>query len=171
LGIALESWAEPQTTLYIVRHAEKSAAAPGNEDPSLSPAGGARAAELEHVLHSIDLRAVYVTPYRRTRETAAPIAKSKHLTSVEVAPESLNAFADSVFVRNAGQSVLLIGHSDTASTVLQFMRSEQGAAIGECDYDDLIVVSHCGKDEPLLVQHLHYGAAPARTPVKIPGSP
>lgn len=130
LGIALESQAEPQTTLYIVRHAEKAAVAPGNEDPSLSPAGVARATELEHILRSVDLRVIYVTPYHRTRETAAPIAKSKHLTPVEVAPESLSVFADSVFARYAGQSVLLIGHSDTASTVLQFMRSEQGAVIG-----------------------------------------
>lgn len=164
MAIAFASPVAAQTTLYIVRHAEKVASAPGNDDPSLSPAGVARAEELAHVLGSVDLRAIYVTPYRRTRETAAPLATAKRLTPIEVEPEKLNVFADSVFTRHAGQAVLLVGHYDTASTVLQFMRSEQGVVIGDCEYDDLIVVTLCGKGEPLQVQRLHYGAPPVRAP-------
>ena len=162
VAIACASAAEPQTTLYMVRHAEKASGTPPSEDPSLSPAGVARAEELAHVLRSVPLRAIYVTPYRRTRETASPTATMQRLAPIEVEPEKLAAFADSVFIRQAGQSVLLIGHDDTAMTVLQFMRSEQGTVIGNCDYDDLVVVSSCGKDKPLLVQHLHYGATPIR---------
>jgi hypothetical protein len=99
LGLLVAFESQAQTTLYIVRHAEKAPASPGDEDPPLSTSGVARAQELAHLLRSVDLRAIYVTPYRRTRETAAPTAESKKLKPIEVEPEKLNAFADSLFTR------------------------------------------------------------------------
>lgn len=60
------------TDFLIVQHAQK-ASAPG--DVGLSPAGQAQAAQTARRLAGLPIAAVYASPLRRSRETAAPIAR------------------------------------------------------------------------------------------------
>ena len=64
-------------TIYLVRHAER-AAVSGRvpADTGLSRAGQARAQSLAHLLSGAGISAIYTTEYRRTQETAAPLARS-----------------------------------------------------------------------------------------------
>src|SRR6185436_20850540 len=58
-------------TIIVVRHAEAEHQ-PGG-DPSLPPAGRARALELSRVLGDTQLTSVYTTHYQRNRQTVAPL--------------------------------------------------------------------------------------------------
>ena len=60
------------TTVILVRHAEK-AATPAN-DPGLTQAGLLRAKTLAHVAGSTNAAAVFVSQFRRTKQTVKPLA-------------------------------------------------------------------------------------------------
>lgn len=64
-------------TIYLVRHAER-AAISGRvpTDTGLSHEGQARAQALASLLKDAGIAAIYTSEYRRTQETAAPLAKS-----------------------------------------------------------------------------------------------
>src|SRR5690554_7862592 len=68
---------ELQTTFIVVRHAEKASDHP--DDPALDADGQARAVALAQALAEVPVSAVYATPTRRTRQTAAPLAAEKAL--------------------------------------------------------------------------------------------
>ncbi len=76
------------TEILLVRHGESAhadAARPfplvaGRGDPELSPEGRAQAERLAERLAGAGVEAVYVTPLRRTLETAAPLLRRLSLT-------------------------------------------------------------------------------------------
>lgn len=77
------------TEILLVRHGESAVADPskpfllldGRGDPELSPEGRKQAERLGERLARYPVEAVYVTPLRRTRETAAPL-----LSRLDLAP-------------------------------------------------------------------------------------
>jgi 2,3-bisphosphoglycerate-dependent phosphoglycerate mutase len=70
------------TTILLVRHGESAPAHPerpfplrdGHGDPELDPVGLEQAGLLADRLQHEDIAAIYVTPLRRTHQTAAPLA-------------------------------------------------------------------------------------------------
>ncbi|HVC26130.1 MAG TPA: histidine phosphatase family protein [Acidimicrobiales bacterium] len=72
------------TEIHLVRHGESAATDPdrpfplvgGRGDPELSPRGCAQADAVARRLGSLDLSGIYVTPLRRTAETATPLARA-----------------------------------------------------------------------------------------------
>src|SRR5687768_13117446 len=71
------------TTVILVRHAEK-IDDKALTDPELTEAGRTRAHELARMLAPAGIKAIYATPFHRTRQTAAPLAKALGLEAVEV---------------------------------------------------------------------------------------
>src|SRR5690606_22627139 len=63
------------TTILVVRHAERADAGAGERDPALSQAGSARAHALAEVAADAGVTAILATQYRRTRQTAEPLAE------------------------------------------------------------------------------------------------
>ena len=76
IGLAWFFESQATTTIIFVRHAEK--AVDGTSDPGLSLAGDQRVTELTRQLVDADVvagvDAIYVTQYRRTQDTARPLA-------------------------------------------------------------------------------------------------
>jgi broad specificity phosphatase PhoE len=70
LASALLSTATAQSTIFVVRHAEK---ADATKDPDLSEAGRARAEALAKALRDAKIAAIYATEFKRTQQTAAPL--------------------------------------------------------------------------------------------------
>jgi broad specificity phosphatase PhoE len=106
-------------TAIVVRHAEK--ASESARDPALSASGHARAAALDSVLAGVPIAAIVVTPYQRTRETAAVVARRHGLTPIEVpvsggVPAHARAVAAEV-ARHQG-IVLVVGHSNTVGAIV-----------------------------------------------------
>ena len=108
------------TTYYLIRHAEKDRTNNMNKNPNLNSQGLLRAKKWTQYFKDIKLDAVYSTDYNRTRQTAAPTAKSKDLIVQLYNPSKMY---DSIFKNNTkGKTVLVVGHSNTtpvfANTIL-----------------------------------------------------
>ena len=121
----------PPTTVYLVRHAEKTLGTP----PVLTPAGEARAAAYPTFFAETELAAVYTTPTERTRATAQPLADAKQLPLVEYASDAdVGAFAKTVLATHAGQTVFVVGHSNTVPAIANALLGE--ARYGNIDHGD-----------------------------------
>jgi broad specificity phosphatase PhoE len=155
--------APPQpTTVILVRHAEKTAATTMSSDVPLSDAGGARAKELARVLAGVPIDAIYTTPYQRTRQTAEPVAKDHEIEPVAITAGDFYAaaVADLIRKKEAGQTVLVVGHSNTTPAVIRALGVASPPAISDSEYDDLFIVTLAPGAAPRLIA-LRYGA-PAR---------
>ncbi len=73
--------AEHTARVLLLRHGEPDWAPEGASvpDPSLTPFGRAQAAAAAERLAEEDIDAIYVSPYRRAQETAAPLVKATGL--------------------------------------------------------------------------------------------
>lgn len=149
--------ADSTTTILLVRHAEKDTIVIG-ADPPLSAAGILRAHELARVLADARIAAIYVTPYQRTRRTAQPIADllGDTLTVVDAVDETVERLR----ARHAGQTVLVVGHSNTLPQIIQKLAGVTIAPFVEGDFDRLYVIT-LAPGRPARVTALHYGAARA----------
>lgn len=128
------------TTVLLVRHAEK-APAPAS-DPLLSDAGQARAAALADALADAGVQAVIVTPFQRTRLTAAPLVEKRGLTpqAVAVSPTHVADVARAVR-EHKGQVVLVVGHSNTIPDIAAALGAAHPGVIADATYDNLYVVT------------------------------
>ena len=136
---------EAPTVVIVVRHAEK-AAAEGN-DPPLSDAGRRRAERLADIAERAGVQHVYTTQFRRTRDTARPLAERLKLDAqaIELTRENIGAhpaaLAREITSRHKGKTVLVVGHSNTAARVAAAL---SGRAIPDLDnateFDALFVV-------------------------------
>jgi broad specificity phosphatase PhoE len=160
LGLAWFFESQATTTMIFVRHAEK--ALTPVDDPALSPEGQARAAELARQLVDADvvagIDAVYATPYRRTVETARPVADALGLEVNHYDPAAEEEELDRIVRKHKGKIILIVGHSNTVPTLI----AELGASklvppIAESEYDNIYLVSipWFGKTKTI---RLRYGA-------------
>lgn len=150
---------DPPTVVYLVRHAEK-AAVPG-ADPPLSEAGQARARVLAGQIGEVD--AVFVTSFRRTQETAAPLAERLGLPLVVVdARHGVDSLASqtagAVRELGSGRRVLVVGHSNTRGAVVEALGGPEIPPICEAEYSRLLVLT---LSDPPVLETQRYGAEDA----------
>ena len=134
--------------IYIVRHAEKEIipeAAPEAErkDPPLSQAGQLRALGLAEDLPVRDIEAVYVTDTKRCRDTASAVLALNGIEPIIYPPRDVTGLANRIR-RRRGQSVLVVGHSNTIPPLLAELGVEEMVVIPENQYGDLWVVTLTG---------------------------
>lgn len=145
---------EPSTTVILVRHAEKVAP---DGDPPLSDAGKKRAEILAHTLGEAGVGAIYATPYRRTQETAKPLALRLGL---EVRIAGVGNYgpdlAAKIRAEHRGQVVVAISHSNTVPELIASLGIEQAPEIPDHAYDDLFIVTLPPGEPPTLLA-LAYG--------------
>ena len=129
---------EPSTSehvIYLVRHAEKQA----GDNPALTAEGAARAETLAGLLDDAGLTRIYSTDYKRTLETAAPIAERTGLTVELYDPRDLPGFAGSLTATPG--IYLVVGHSNTTPQLTEALGGDGGTPIYEpSEYDRLYVV-------------------------------
>ena len=144
VGLAWFFESQATTTMIFVRHAEKALIPVG--DPGLSPEGQARAAELARQLVDADvvagIDAIYSTPYRRTVETAQPVADALGLPINQYAPDDNEAVLAKILRNHKGKIILVVGHSDTLPTLLADLgASKKVPPIAEFEYDNIYLIS------------------------------
>jgi broad specificity phosphatase PhoE len=139
-----------------VRHAEKGTDDP--RDPTLSTAGLQRAAALSTLLKDAGVKGIYATQYKRTRQTAEPLARQLGISIVERPASSANAatyardLAQEVLVRNAGETVLIVGHSNTVPDIVTALSGLPVPAITDAEYDHVFTVTVPATGAPRLKQ-------------------
>lgn len=132
-----------KTTIWVVRHAEKEAASPGveNRDPHLSNEGKERAIALAQELKHDKIKTIYVTPTKRSGETAAPLAAHARILP-RVYIDSVKAFAKTLLTNFRGTKVLVIAHSNTAMPILAALGAETPLlTLADEDYDMIFKVT------------------------------
>jgi broad specificity phosphatase PhoE len=134
--------APPPPTIIIVRHAEK--ASETERDPALSAAGIARAAALDSVLADAKVTTIIVTPFRRTAETAMPVALTHRVTPMLVpVTGEVAAHAAQVAELAKGQEgvVLVVGHSNTVGAIVAALGGPRVGNLCDANYDQLFIVT------------------------------
>lgn len=126
--IKTENQEDPVTTYYLIRHAEKDRSDSSNRDPQLTEAGMKRAQNWANILKHVDFDAVYSTNYKRTQQTAQPLADKNQLEVLSYDANKL--FSEDFQKATRGKTVMVVGHSNTTP---QFAN----AILGEKKYDDL----------------------------------
>lgn len=159
-----------QQTVFVVRHAERADAAPGAalamaSDPDLSETGKARAQSLAAALEDAKIVAIYATEYKRTQQTAQPLATLLGVAVSVVPAKDVPALIQKV--KGSTGNVLVVGHSNTVGLVIAALMQcatcdAQGAEgknltepvkVSDSDYDNLFIVVR--GEKPSLVR-LHF---------------
>lgn len=107
-----------QTTIYIVRHAEKDRSDPSDTDPLLSREGLQRASDLDTLFKKEAVAGIFSTDLRRTRETAKPLSLRTGLRIITYNPKEQAELVKQVKKEYNGKTVLIVGHSNTVLPLL-----------------------------------------------------
>jgi len=148
------------TTIVLVRHAEKST--DDLRDPSLSEAGQERARALSSVLKDAGVTEIYTTQYKRTGQTAQPLAQQFGISFTERPINTANSatyahdLAQEILIRGAGKGVLVVGHSNTIPDIVKALSGIAVPAITDAEYDHIYVVVIPAGGAARLMQ-LRYG--------------
>lgn len=138
------------TTVVLVRHAEK--LSDDERDPGLTPAGEARAKMLAGMLVRTDVKALYASEFRRTRQTLAPLAAAKGIPVETVDAATPAVLVEKIFAEHRGDTVVIAGHSNTLPELIRLLADFEIAVIDESDYSGIYVLSLPRFGEPRVLQ-------------------
>lgn len=125
------------STIYIVRHAEKSTE-PKN-DPHLTDAGKQRAIDLKNVLVNKKVKTIYSTNTNRTKETAEVLSQSINTPVLLYKNDTTKNLFKDVFISK--KNTLVVGHSNTILPMLDSMQiAHSKNLVPDWEYDNLIVI-------------------------------
>ena len=161
------------TTIYLVRHAEK--ADFPQDDPPLTEAGRARAQELAIVLRQAGIELILTTDYQRTRQTVEPLALLLGLEpeiyqiDPEYREESLEWLAKQIVSQQAGKTIVISGHSNTTPKLAERLGAGTLPEFSETEYDNLLMVTVPAQGQVRFVR-AKYGAPshPAGNQPRVP---
>lgn len=142
MGAGIDALAQKQeiTKVFLVRHAEK--VKDGTKDPELSFSGKKRSEALSKMLQKIEFTAVYSTNYKRTRDTARPLAEARNLEIELYNPLDSRKFLDGVLSKHEGETIFVVGHSNTIPLLVNTLLGEEKfQTLGEDEYDNIFMVS------------------------------
>ena len=123
--------------VFLVRHAEKTA---DKTDPALTEAGKARAVALADRLMDEGITDIHSSNTKRTRDTAAPLAKRLDIKVQLYDPRDLPAMAAKL--KTASGRHLVVGHSNTTPQLTELLGGDGGTPIVEAtEYDRLYIVT------------------------------
>jgi broad specificity phosphatase PhoE len=126
-----------ETTLYLLRHAEKINST--NKDPGLTAIGQFRAKNIAKQLKPAHIKSIYSTNYKRTRQTAEPLAKQLGIIIKEYNPRKLTIFADKL--KSLKYNAMVVGHSNTTTQLVQLLSGQTVESIKEDEYDNLYEIT------------------------------
>jgi broad specificity phosphatase PhoE len=140
-----------QEVVFLVRHAEK---ADESKDTALSAAGLARARALADKLRDAGVTAIYTSEFKRTRQTAQPLAEALKLTPRAHPAADRAGLVALLHREHPNDRLLVVGHSNTVAGIIAAFGVPEKIAIAEDEFDDLFVLVPQASGPPMLL-HLH----------------
>ena len=119
---------ENTSVYYFIRHAEKDRSDSTNKNPSLTIQGLERANKWALFFKDKNIAAVYSTNYKRTQQTALPIAKEQNLEIISYTAKEL--ISEKFIANNKGKNIVIVGHSNTTPELVNNL-------LGEKKYEDI----------------------------------
>ena len=137
IGIFMQSmYAQTETTVYLIRHAEK---ADGSPDTELSAEGKKRANDWATYFKDAPIDLIYSTPYLRTLNTCLPTATSKQKEIISYNPSELDL--EKIIAENQGKTILIAGHSNTIPKYINHLLNEEKyPEIPETEFGNLYII-------------------------------
>lgn len=108
--VTCQAVGQTKKTIILIRHAEKADAT--SPDPELSAEGKVRAERLIKVIGKYKPGAVYSTDFKRTRDTAGPMAARRKVHVQTYDAQKPNELID-VILKSKIKRFLIVGHSNT----------------------------------------------------------
>jgi len=136
--------------IVLVRHAER--AETGN-DPGLTVVGKERAVLLARMLRHAGVTAIFTSTWRRTKETAAPLAEALHVTPQVLQDDPAAARSQ---LLSSGDRILVVGHTDTVPALIAGFDGPSDVVIQDDEFDRLFVLT-VGHGQPALLA-MRYGS-------------
>lgn len=118
--------------IYVMRHLKTPA---GERDPDLLPAGRAAADRLVGLVGRERITAIYVSDFRRTRQTAGPLAERLGLTPIVYDPADTPGLI--ARVRSGPLPALIVGHSNTVPDVVAGLGGQRPVPLTHGDFGDV----------------------------------
>lgn len=137
---------EKSTSFILIRHAEKIISS--DNDPQLSTKGWKRANALVHIFEAVGIDAIYASPYRRSIDTATPLATAKQLEISNYIPSELDSFAQKLLNTHKGETVVIVGHSNTTPQLVNTLSGTDYPDLKETEYDWFYFVEMSPKGIP-----------------------
>jgi len=140
--------------VYVMRHLNTPA---GEPDPDLLPEGRAAAVALADLMETDAFQgdrrpvAIYVSDYKRTRQTAAPTAARLALNVTIYDPRDTAGLLARVLAEPG--PVLIVGHSNTVPDIVAALGGTRPAPLVHEDFGDLWVVEPGGATTKLRLVH------------------
>ena len=161
LGLAWFFESQATTTIMFVRNADVETTMAANGDPGLSVLGRRRAELLADALQDIDVvagvDAIYASEFRRTQETAAPVARRLELDVRITDPYQIEAFMGQLLREHKGEIVLVVTHGDILAPLVEELHGSKNIPPMDGASDDniyIVTIPWFGKVKTL---RLHYG--------------
>lgn len=154
------SLAAQASTVILVRHAEK--AGPSG-DVDLSAIGQTRATDLATALAAFPVQGIFTSQYKRTQQTAAPVAARLGLTPVAVPVQGGDARAQAAATATAiralptGSAALVVGHSNTVGLIVEALGGPKLDDLCDGEYAAMLVLDLSRPSAPRLLR-ASYGA-------------
>lgn len=124
--------------IYIVRHGER---LDQSEDTQLSAAGLERAKALAENLGKENIDSIFVSKYKRNRQTAQPLAELLGKQYAIYEPKPISVIVNRLN-HLKGKNALVVGHSDTIIEIAQGLGIRPSLSkIESSDYDNLFFVT------------------------------
>ena len=131
---------------YVVRHLHTPE---GQRDPDLTAEGRRQAALLADWFRGDAPRAIYVSDFSRTRQTAAPLAARLGLTPIVYDPADTPGLV--ARVRAGPLPALIVGHSNTVPDIVEQLGGTRPGPLVHADFGDIWRIGANGETERLRI--------------------
>ena len=142
-----------QEAIFLIRHAEQMLDV---EDPPLTEAGHKRAKAWADILKKADIKAVYTSKKRRTKQTGEFIAQALNIPLESVSRKEVTLLVDKIRTQNADERVLIVTHSRQMPKIFKELglsaEVTKKATFTKAEYGNLFIFVPEGEDGGMVLQ-------------------
>ena len=148
-GFAALAAVQAQEAVYLIRHAEQVLDV---ADPPLTDAGQQRANAWADILRDAEIKVVYISKKRRTKQTGEPIAQALNIPLETMTRRDVAGLVERLRTRHADDAALIVSHSRTIPKLLKEFGHLEDVTIERDDYDNLFIVVPRSESDPLVLR-------------------